>query len=362
MSNLFRSYQLGPFTLKNRIVMPAMVTFGHGTVAGQVTDSLVEHYRQRARSQPGLLIVESTAVRPKNPHGSEQRGLWEDAQIEGQKRIAEAIHKEEVPCLVQIQTSGVVGKNEPHPKTISPYQSDQTGALIQGEEMTLSEIHALQQRFIEAAFRAKQAGYDGVELHAAHSYFLSQCLSPVVNVRTDAYGGNPENRAKLVAEIAEGILQRCGKDFFIAIRMGANDPDADAAAKIIGVLQKAGIGLFDISWGFLPIEKQQIPLVLPKDWKLSPLVYTAKLLKERVEAPLVCVGNICTKEQAEKALEENAADLVAIGRNYLIEPYWAEKARQGAPIQPCYHCKECRWFGDWKTCPAVRKKGEGVLL
>ncbi len=233
MSMLFTPYEVGNLHLENRIVLPPMATFGHKPQAGAgfVADSTVAHYSEVAKSRPGLMIVESTAVQPKNPRGTEQLGIWCDAQIEGHRRIAEAIHAENVPCLLQIQTSGVTGKNEPNPMTVSAYDSDMTGRYIKGRAMTVEEIHAVQARFVEAAVRAQQAGYDGVELRCTHGYFLCQTLSPLVNKRTDCYGGSLANRARIITEIAEEIRRRCGKDFFLAIRMGVNDPDPEALPK-----------------------------------------------------------------------------------------------------------------------------------
>lgn len=358
MSMLFTPYEVGNLHLENRIVLPPMATFGHKPQAGAgfVADSTVAHYSEAAKSRPGLMIVESTAVQPKNPRGTEQLGIWCEAQIEGHRRIAEAIHAENVPCLLQIQTSGVTGKNEPNPMTVSAYDSDMTGRYIKGRAMTVEEIHAVQARFVEAAVRAQQAGYDGVELHAAHGYFLCQTLSPLVNKRTDCYGGSLANRARIITEIAEEIRRRCGKDFFLAIRMGVNDPDPEAAAETIGVLKESGIQLFDLSRGFLEFDRQAHPLEVPADFPFSRLVYAAKLVKEKTQAPIIFVGGLFTPKMAEDALQAGAGDLAAIGRNFLIEPAWPEKARRGEPIQTCYDCKTCQWFTDASRCPAVRKK------
>lgn len=358
MSLLFSPLEIGNLRLQNRIVLPPMATFGHKPQAGTgfVADSTVEHYREVAQSRPGLMIVESTAVQPKNPRGTEQLGIWCDEQIEGHRRIVEAIHAYDVPCLLQIQTSGVTGKNEPNPMTVSAYDSDMTGRYIKGREMTLDEIHAVQERFVSSAERAQKAGYEGVELHAAHGYFLCQTLSPLVNKRTDCYGGSVENRARIITEISEEIVRRCGKDFFLAIRMGVNDPDPDMTVQYIQVLKQSGISLFDLSRGFLEFDRQENPLEVPDDFPYSRLVYGAKLVKEKVDVPIVFVGGLFTPELAEGALQAGAGDLAAIGRNYLIEPKWAEKARKGEPIQRCFDCKVCQWFGDRSKCPAVQKK------
>lgn len=361
MSLLFSPIQIGPFQLENRIVVPPMATFGHQSCAGSglVADSMVQHYREIAQSKPGLIIVESTAVQPKNPRGTEQLGIWSDEHIPGHAKIAAAIHEEGVSCLLQIQTSGVTGKNEPNPICVSAYDSDMTGRYIKGREMTVEEIHAVQKNFVSAAVRAQKAGYDGVELHGAHGYFLCQTLSPLVNKRTDCYGGSAENRARICTEIAEEIRRQCGPDFFLAIRMGVNDPDPEAAVAYIEILKQSGIALFDLSRGFLPYELQENPLEVPKEFGHSQLIYAAKQVKEKVDVPIICVGSLFTPEQAEDALEKGAGDLVAIGRNYLIEPQWAQKAREGIAMQRCYDCKRrCRWFDDASQCPAMIQKNK----
>lgn len=364
MELLFSPIQIGSLKLQNRIVMPPMATFGHGqsepgvAQSGMVTDSIVQHYEEAAKGGAGLIIVESTTVKEKHG-GSEQRGLWSDAHIEGQKRIVDVIHRQGTPCLVQIQTSGVTAKEDLNPRLcISDYDSDMTGVPLKGVEMTVEQIHQFETMFVEAAIRAQKAGYDGVELHGAHGYFLSQTLSPLVNHRTDAYGGSSENRARVASEIAQQIVQACGKDFFIAIRMGVNDPDPSETARLIPTLKAAGIGLFDLSTGFLKIENPNAtPLPVPQDYPYSPLVFGAQKVKEQVEAKTVCVGEIHTPQRAEAILQAGIADLVAIGRDMLIDPNWPNKAKRGEPTVACMGCRtRCLWFGDMNSCPARKKR------
>ena len=344
--------------------MPPMATFGHAvsqpgvSQRGLVTDSVVKHYQEAAQGGPGLIIVESTTVKEKRG-GSEQRGLWSNAHIEGQKRIVDVIHKEGTPCLVQIQTSGVTAKEPLDPRLcISDYDSDMTGVSLKGVEMTVEQIRQFEAMFVEAAIRAQMAGYDGVELHAAHGYFLSQTLSPRVNHRTDAYGGSSQNRARVACEIAQQIVQACGRDFFLAIRMGVNDPDPSETARLITVLKEAGISLFDLSTGFLKMENPNaIPLPVPADYPYSPLVFGAQKVKEQVDARTVCVGEIHTPQRAEAILQAGIADLVAIGRDLLIDPNWPNKARRGVPMVTCMGCKtRCLWFRDTQSCPALKKR------
>ncbi|MBQ9988829.1 MAG: NADH:flavin oxidoreductase [Clostridia bacterium] len=358
-NKLFDPMQLGARTFENRLVIPAVHTMGHGSVDGFVTDSVVAHYDRLAAARPGLIIVESTAVMPKPKGGSEQRGLYLDAHIEGQARIAAAIHAHGVPCIVQLQTSGLTGKGAIDPPTIADYEGDDFDTYYKGHGMTVDELHNVQERFISAAVRAQKAGYDGVEIHGAHRYLIAQTLSPIVNTRTDEYGGSVENRARFAVEIARGIRAQCGPDFLLAIRLGMTDISAEELAQTIELLRRAGVELFDLSHGLMMTNAPRASYHKPAEYPFSDLVYGASRIRKLTDAPLICVGEITNGETAERILEADIADFTAVARYILVDAAWPDRVRTGQEIFPCFHCKpRCRFLIDGQNCPGRAAKAK----
>ena len=210
--------RIGTKTSKNRITMAPTVKFTAGE-DGVVTDFFVKHYALRAKHGCGLICVEATAVSPEGRLAPSQIGLWNDSQIEGHRKIAEACHLYGTLVIPQLHYGGLGTHPDCGPLT-SPtaVKWNHWGREVMAVELTVPEIRRIEQCFIDAAVRAKKAGYDGVQLHGCHSYLINDFAS-AVNQRTDEYGGSTENRARFGCEIISGIREACGDDFIISVRV-----------------------------------------------------------------------------------------------------------------------------------------------
>ncbi len=357
MSKVFSPMTIRHITLANRIVMPPMVMFAFGREDGNPTEENAMHYAKRARGRVGLIIVEATCVNSDGKLHKGQLGLWEDAQIEGHQRIVDAVHVYDRPILVQLHHAGLKAI-VPQPLSSSDVETEQKGKIVHARAMTTDQVQTCIGDFADAARRAYHAGYDGVELHGAHGYLLSQFLSESVNKRTDAYGGSLANRTRIVCEIIQKIREECGEDFIIGIRIGFNEPDAESSGQIIRLLEQSGLDLCHISSGYQSIDAA---FSTPQDFPFSKRVYGAKLVREYTKVSLISVGEVPDVATADAILAAGISDLVAIGRGLLADEDIVFKAEQGQPqsAYTCLRCKPCRYYDDATQCPQqLRAKRE----
>ena len=223
-------------TLQNRIVMPPMDR--SSSKDGCVSDSLIDHYRERAEST-GLIIIEHEYVSPEGRAHPKQLSMAGDEVIEGYRKLADAIHQEGSYAIAQISHAGAEAKVE-NPLNVNTMTSD--------------DVANVRESFIKAAIRTEKAGFDGVEIHCAHGYLLNQFYSPYTNKRTDDYGGSLLNRSRLTNEIIRGMREALGEDHIIAVRFGAYDYlDGGSRLEDIGEavmsFENSGVDLLDISGG-----------------------------------------------------------------------------------------------------------------
>lgn len=336
MRNLFTELSIGKIKIKNRICVPPMVVgFAED---GYVTNENVERYKALAKGGAGLVIQEATCVTESGKLSKKQLGIWKDDQIEGLKKIVKAVHEENSKIFIQIHHAGVVGIAKA-PICPSPYKYNN----ITGHEMTIEEIKEIQKDFIEASRRAYLAGYDGIELHGCHGYLICQFLDKKVNTRADEYGIHPE---KFVVEIIEGIRKVTPEDFVLGIRLGGFEPTIEAGIKNAKLLEKSGIDFLDISYGFF----NELEMHVSEEYKYSNAVYAAEKIKEVVKVPVFAVDKINSAELAEEILENAKVDMVDIGRGMLINPNWANAAKEGKDTGKCLNCAKCKWYGLSKVC------------
>ncbi len=337
MKKLLSPYCLAGLALRNRIVMAPMVVFGLCREDGFATPAHAAHYAARAQGA-GLVIVEATCVSRDGRLAGDQMGLWEDAQTAGHSAIATACHEGGAAVLVQLHHAGA-----------RAIPGDGTSGQSVGD-LSLGALAALQEQFVCAALRAYRAGYDGVELHGAHGYLISQFLSPRTNQRDDAYGGGPENRSRFAAEVAREIRRVTAPDFVIGCRMGVNSPDLDASAAIGRYLCAAGVQVIHCSFGNA-MDDGPVPAGFP----FNRVVYGGVMLGRQLPCPVIAVNGIRTHEQAELLLQSFGVPLVAVGRALLADPLWAHKAASGGEVAQCLACRRCTWFvGKSERCPAAR--------
>jgi 2,4-dienoyl-CoA reductase-like NADH-dependent reductase (Old Yellow Enzyme family) len=352
MSKIFQTLQLKHITLKNRIVMPAMVTYGFGVKDGQITDELTEYYAQRAAGGVGLVFVEAACVDERGKLTPAQIGIWDDRQLEGHKKLVDRIHHYGVPTIAQLHHGGVKSVTS---EAIGP--SDFLGKILDKDfsarEMTISEISEIAEKFVKAGKRAQKAGYDGIEVHCAHSYLLCAFLSAAANQRQDQYGGSLENRMRLALDIVKGIREECGARFIISLRMGYREPELADSVRIAKGFEAAGVDLLHISTGFgssgyMPEASME---KAPKGFDFNIRIWGASQIKKRVDCPVLAVGGIRQPHQAEAVLRYGYCDLIAVGRGLICDPEWTDKSRTGEEISYCRNCPRCVFSRDYHLCP-----------
>jgi len=326
MTNLLTPISFSGLTLRNRIVMPPMWS-GQATPEGHVTDKIIEYHRVRAAAGCGLIIVEHAFVHPRGRNSSTQIGVYADDMIAGLSRLAAAIKGEGAIAALQISHAGsrvapgALGAVRPVAPAAVRHPYDPAGEIP--EALTTSQIEEVAASFGMAAGRACAAGFDAVEIHAAHGFLLSEFLSPLTNQRTDEFGGSVENRSRMHLAVLAAVRQHGGPRFPVFVRLGAHDETPggleleDACLAAIRLAEK-GADLIDISGGL------QGSRGLGKD--AGYFVPYAAAIKARVTIPVIVTGGIREPLHADRIVREGHADLVGIGRAMLDDPDWARKA------------------------------------
>ena len=351
MADILDSLVIKKIELRNRVVYPPVVVF-FADGSGTVTDKHVRHYRRIAEGGTGLIIIEATCVQRDARLAPEQLGLWEDAQVAGMAAIADACHAAGAKVLVQIHHGGLKTHEKVSTEPICPSVVLGTGAEAGkrlARAMTVEEIVQVRQDFVDAAARAKQAGLDGVELHAAHGYLLNQFASPGINRREDDYGGDLGGRLRLATEVIRGIRDEVADErFLIDVRMGCNDPDLGGGIAIAKHYEGAGADLLHVSAGMgSDADRPDPPAGYPYNW----IVFGGERIAEEVKIPVIAVNGIRSHGEARDLLTRSVA-LVALARGHLVDPSWAGKIAYGADIVTCLDCEpRCHWFRDAPGCP-----------
>jgi len=311
--------QVRGVTLRNRIVLPPMQS-GRATLEGAVTSRLVNFYVVRCGSL-GLSIVEHAYVSLVGKLGAKQLGIYDDALIAGLGKLASSIHEVGAPAVLQIAHAGCIAN-----KTI--INAEPVGPSARGKSRALqgSELEPVAEEFALAAGRAVKAGFDGVELHGAHGYLLNQFFSPLFNKREDEFGGSLENRARFPLMVVKKVREALD-DRLLLYRLGADDVDPNGisieeSVAFAAKLEQMGVDVIDVSGGMCGSDPKQLRRVK------GYFVPQASKIKRVVRVPVIGVGRITQAEQADKLVRDGLVDLVAVGRAFIKDPRWAEKALQ----------------------------------
>ncbi|NLO21159.1 MAG: FAD-dependent oxidoreductase [Syntrophomonadaceae bacterium] len=342
---LFAPVQIGSLKLKNRIAMAPMLV-GYAHQDGRVSQSVIDYYETRAQGGAGLIFVEAACVdSPAGLEGMGQLRVDEDTCVEGLARLAQAIKQHGAGAFIQLFHAGRQTK-----KSITGVQpvapSPISCPMINEEPRQLDsrEIKVIEEKFIKAAHYARSAGFDGVEIHAAHGYLINQFLSPHSNQRHDEYGGSLENRMRILMNIVKGI-RNINPELAISVRINIDDfvPQGlkeDESIEICRHLEPAGASLIHCSCGTYESGLTSIePASYQQGWK----IYLAEAVKKAVSIPVIGGGMVSSPQFASQLLEEGRCDLIFLGRTLLADPHWPNKARQGelADIRPCIRCNQC---------------------
>lgn len=310
--------------IKNRIVLPAMADFGMTERDGLVNERHIKRYGAYAKGGTGLIIIEACAVTRAN----ETRGiikLYDDDNLLGLEKLSKASKVNGATSLVQLY--------------INPQVLWEEGTAGLSREKFMQ----YKTQYISASIRCQKAGFDGVELHAAHGMYLNQIIE--TSQRRDEYGGNLENRVRLLIELIQEIKAVCGTGFIVAVRFG--NPRLDELLQTAKFIELAGGDLLDVSTGTRGYSS------VPDNFYLDSKIYAASLVKQQAHIPVIGVGNIATGQQAEDVLSAGYSDMVAVGRGHLCDPDWARKALVGEQPTLCKHCRECLWYTDGQKCPSA---------
>ncbi len=352
---LLQPYKIGKVDLKNRIIMPAMHTgFCEG---GYIKDQAINYYRERARGGVSLIIVGGCVIDPYPSYWSlkanaeleidkrrvlvEEMGLGDDKFIPGHKLLVKAVHEEGAKIGAQLMHLGRVERSEWLPISASAVPSSLTGVIPR--EMTIGDIKEAIGLFAAAARRVKEAGYDLVEVIGGGGYLLSQFLSPIVNFRTDEYGGSFENRARFAVEVIMAIRQAVGPDFTIMVRMGGNDfvpgsSNIEDAKRYAQLLEEAGADALNVTGGWHETNVPQITMNVPP----GAFVYLAQGIKPAVNVPVVACNRINDPFLAEEILVNGRADLIGMARGLMADPELPKKIAEGRyyEIRKCVGCNQ----------------------
>lgn len=352
-SALFQEIKLRKLALQNRLVVSPMCTY-EANAQGLANDFHLAHYGSFALGGAGLIIQEATAVHAAGRISDHDLGLWNDEQIGPLAHITAFIHRFGGKVAVQLahagrkasthrpsEGQGALSAERGGWQTIAPSAIAFAPHYPQPREMTAEDIAALPEAFAAAARRALVAGYDAVEVHAAHGYLLHQFLSPLSNARDDEYGGSFENRIRLTLEVAQAVRRVWPEDLPLLVRISATDWveggwNVQESAELVGRLSSLGVDVVDVSSGGLSTE-QRIE-VRP----LYQLPFARHLKEQRPEMLVMAVGQIDTAEAAEGILQDKQADLIAMGRPFLRDPHLGHRfaVQLGeAPTLPTPHAR-----------------------
>ena len=344
LKKLFTPMKIGKIEIPNRLVVSPMVT-DYCNQDGTATERYIAYHEAKAKGGWGLIITEDYAVDPSGKGFSCVAGLWNDSQIASHTELTKRIHQYKSKIFAQIyhcgrQTASAITGCQPLAPSPVPCPTMQELP----KELPIDEIEKIVGQFGDTALRAKKAGFDGVEIHGAHGYLVSEFMSPYSNKRTDEYGGHLLNRMRFPLKIVADIRAKCGKDFGVGFRISCDEfvpggrtiEDTKAMAVL---LEDAGIDVLHVSAGVYASADKIVPASsTPHGW----LAGYAEEVKKVVRVPVITVGRINDPFVAESIIASGKADFVAMGRASLADPEFPKKAKAGLfdEIRPCIACNE----------------------
>ena len=345
-AHLFAPYRLGPLSLPNRIALAPM-TRTSAEPSGLANDRMVRYYTRFAEGGFGLLITEGAYPDLAHSQAYEnQPGIADEEQAASWRPVVEAVHRAGGRIICQLMHAGAlvqynrfvreaIAPSAVKPKGRQLEEHGGSGEFAVPREMTREEIDAVISGFAAAARRAKQVGFDGVEVHAANGYLLDQFLSEGINLRTDEYGGPAANRVRLTVQVLEAIRHAVGPDFVVGVRI--------SQGKVNDFDHKWRNGLEDARIIFTALAAAKADFIHTTEYKaFRPAIgedgpTLAALAKTYGGLPVIANGKLGDPERAERLLADGDADLAAIGTSALVNPDWPRKVKTGLPLAPFDH-------------------------
>ena len=340
--HIFSPLTVKNMTIKNRIVMMPMGT-NYGEQNGEMSFLHINYYEQRAKGGTGLIIVENASIdSPQGSNGTTQLRIDHDNYLPRLFKFCENIHRYGTKIAIQINHAGasaISSRINMQPVSASDVPSKEGGEIPR--PLSRDEILHIVKKYGEAAKRAQTAGFDAVEIHAGHSYLISQFLSPITNKRTDEFGGSVENRTRFCRMVIDEVRKQVGPFFPIMLRLSADElmeggNTLDDTLEYLDYLQEE-VDIFDVSCGLNGSIQYQIDAnYLPDGWRS----YMAKAVKEKFNKPCISMGNIRDPKVAERILADGDADLIGMGRGLIADPAWVNKVATGheCDLRKCISC------------------------
>ncbi len=347
MSILFTPVRIGPLTVPNRFVRSATHDF-MADDEGSVTGAHVELYRRLAEGEVGLIISGHAHVQPSGQASARQMAVFDDRFVAGLARIPETVHRFPSLVFLQIAHAGRQTKEKlcgcvP----VSPSAVYDPTSKVMPRELAPDEIRSLVADFISAGVRAKRAGFDGVQLHAAHGYLLSSFLSPHANRRADEWGGPVENRSRVLLDVLRGVKAACGRDFPVIVKLNSTDfleggLVLEDAVRIARMIEAEGIDGIEVSGGMAEAGRGSVWAGLRGEDEEGYFVENAARIKRAVRVPVFALGGIRSLAVAERIVRDGRADLVSLSRPLIRDPFLVKHFREGlAAKSECISCNKC---------------------
>lgn len=345
MTKLFTPAKIGTCEIPNRLIVPAMV-MNLCTEDGMITERYIRYIEEKAKGGWGMIITEDYAVNENAKGYKYIPGLYNDEQIAGNKQLTETVHKYASKLFCQMYHPGRQSKHDVNGNVqpVAPSAIKDPFCMDLPREITVEEIHQIVKDFGSTARRAKESGFDGIEIHAAHGYLISEFLSPFTNKRVDEYGGCFENRTRILDEIYAEIRRNVGKDFPVQVRISANEyllggrTEADTY-ELVRHLDELGVDAIHISNGMYasPVLRQ---IIAPMYTEHAFNMDTAQQVKKLVSCPVIVTNRINDPKMADTILEMGKADFIGMGRGSLADPHLPNMAKEGKfeNIRYCIGC------------------------
>lgn len=349
---IFEETSIRNLKLNNRIIRSA-VWMNMADKDGHITSKLYNVYENLAQGGLGLIITGYTIIDPEDRPNPGMMGIYDDSFIEEHKKLVEIAHKNNTPIAIQLACGG---SQTNHPDSqnnelMGPSSIINRVTKIKPREMSLADIKNVINSFTKAAIRAQKAGYDALEIHAAHGYLLSQFLTPYCNRRKDKYGGDINNRARIIYEIVSSIRKHVGKDFTIMIKINHDDYMDEGegltlseAVIVAKGLEKSGVDIIEISGvnetsgkGIGPARTN-----IKKQKSQSYFLEPTKLIAENVNIPIILMGGNRNIKRLNSILNETNISYFSIARPFICEPDLVNKWKKNPEYKPrCVSCNGC---------------------
>jgi dimethylglycine catabolism A len=350
MNILLTPARIGPVEIKNRIVMPPMTT-RTADAEGFITDDSVAYYMARVNGGVGLITVEMASPEKCGRHRRHEVGIYDDQFVPGLTRLVGEIHRGGAKASIQLGHGGghtridICGETPIAPSAIPHPVYETTFEIIVPEEMTRARIAQTIAAHVAAAQRAQKAGFDCVEIHAAHGYLISQFHAPFENRRTDEYGGSLENRARFGLEILRAVKASV-PSLGVIYRLSVEDffpgglPFSEGRQIAIWAAESGADALHVTAGHYRSLPSAQIVLP-PMSMPDAPFLDFAADVKQQINVPVIAVGRLGDPALAQTAVSSGKSDFIALGRTLVADPQWVDKVSRGEPIRRCLACNTC---------------------